>query len=176
MLRCPAPHEENFLVMSTGEMLGRMVRSGMLGCPVCHREYPITQGVVQFSEPGRPNPPTRAAAARGSRPDAQTLEALLDLSGPGGYVVLVGAAATHAVGLSALMGGIHFVGVNPPPGVEELPVLSLVAGAPGIPLRSAMARSVVVGPNASPAPCLPEPHPWWRPARRPAFGGQALPR
>lgn len=155
MLRCPAAHEESFLVMSTGEMLGRMVRSGILGCPVCHREYPITQGVVQFSEPGRPTPPTPGAAPR-SRPDAQTLQALLDLSGPGGYVVLVGAAATHAVGLAALMGAIHFVGVNAPPGVEELPVLSLLAGAPGIPLRSAMARSVVVGPDATREPWLAE--------------------
>jgi uncharacterized protein YbaR (Trm112 family) len=154
MLRCPAPHEETFLVMSTGEMLGRMVRSGILGCPVCQREYPITQGVVRFSGPGRPTPAT--PAARGSRPDAQTLQALLDLSGPGGYVVLVGGAATYAGGLAALMGGIHFVGVDAPPGVVELPVLSLIAGAPGIPLRSAMARSVVVGPDASLAPWLAE--------------------
>src|SRR5258708_10045951 len=108
MLRCPERHEEGYLVMSTGEMLGRMVRSGMLGCPVCHREYPITQGVVQFSEPGRPNPPTAAAAARGPRPDAHTLQALLDLSGPGGYVGLARAAATHALDPPALLGGIHF--------------------------------------------------------------------
>src|SRR5438876_1022887 len=32
MLRCPERHEEGFLVLSTGEMRGRMVRSGMLGC------------------------------------------------------------------------------------------------------------------------------------------------
>ncbi len=38
MLRCPESHEEALLVMSTGEMLGRMVRTGILGCPVCRRE------------------------------------------------------------------------------------------------------------------------------------------
>ncbi len=166
MLRCPAPHEESFLVMSTGEMLGRMVRSGILGCPVCHREYPITQGVVQFSEPGPRAPPTQAASARESRPDAQTLQALLDLSGPGGYVVLLGAAATHAAALAELMGGIHFVGVNAPAGIVELPVLSLVAGAPVIPLRSAMARSVVVGPDASLVPWLAEARRVLLPGRR----------
>jgi uncharacterized protein YbaR (Trm112 family) len=48
MLRCPERHEEGYLVMSTGEMLGRMVRSGMLGCPVCGKEYPIVRGVAQF--------------------------------------------------------------------------------------------------------------------------------
>jgi uncharacterized protein YbaR (Trm112 family) len=155
MLRCPAAHEDSFLVLSTGEMVGRMVRSGILGCPVCHREYPITKGVVQFSDPGRPASPP-LAAAQGPRPDAQTLQALLDLSGPGGYVVLVGAAATHAVGLAELMGGIHFVGVDAPPGIVEQPALSLVAGAPGIPLRSAMARSVVLGPDARTPPWLAE--------------------
>src|SRR5437773_880414 len=104
MLRCPEPHEENVLVMSTGEMRGRMVRSGILGCPVCHREYPIVKGVVHFSGgegtplrdknmqslPGVPSPPSSLPALA---VDAQTLQALLDLSGPGGYVVLLGPAA-----------------------------------------------------------------------------------
>jgi len=53
MLRCPARHEEGFLVLSTGEMLGRMVRSGMLGCPVCGKEYPIVKGIVHFSGKGK---------------------------------------------------------------------------------------------------------------------------
>src|SRR5438094_6349393 len=52
MLRCPETHEEAFLVMSTGEMVGRMVRSGILGCPICRREYAIVRGVVNFSGPG----------------------------------------------------------------------------------------------------------------------------
>ncbi|HEV2749614.1 MAG TPA: hypothetical protein VGV12_03710, partial [Gemmatimonadales bacterium] len=52
MLRCPEPHREAFLVMSTGEMRGRMVRSGVLGCPVCGREYPLVKGVARFSGSG----------------------------------------------------------------------------------------------------------------------------
>jgi len=141
MLRCPERHEEGFLVMSTGEMLGRMVRSGMLGCPVCGKEYPIVKGVARFS----------ALAPSGTAPrsplpvDAQTLQALLDLSGPGGYVLLLGAAAQYAVGLAGLMGGIHFVGVNAPDEVEELPVLSLLACEAMIPLRQTVARAAVVG-------------------------------
>ena len=47
MLRCPEAHDEAFLVMSTGEMLGRMVRSGLLGCPICRREFPIVKGIVE---------------------------------------------------------------------------------------------------------------------------------
>lgn len=139
MLRCPEPHAEAFLVMSTGEMTGRMVRSGVLGCPVCSREYPIVKGVVCFSG-GEATPPRDLKA-----PDSETLQALLDLSGPGGYVVLLGAAARHAIGLADLMGGIHFVGVNAPADVEERPVLSLLQCETAIPLRQTMARAVVVG-------------------------------
>src|SRR5437879_13816286 len=91
-----------------------------------------------------------------SPPDAETLQALLDLSGPGGYVVLVGSAARHAVGLAGLMGGIHFVGINAPSDVAELPVLSLLVCDKLIPLRRAMARGVVVGLDRVAPPWLDE--------------------
>src|SRR5256886_7662031 len=94
-----------------------------------------------------PGEPTQLASRCSHPGDVQTLQALLDLSGPGGYVVLLGSAARHAVGLAGLMGGIHFVGVNAPPEVEELPVLSLLACDTMVPLRHAMARGVVVGPE-----------------------------
>ena len=87
-------------------------------------------------------------ASRISHPvEPQTLQALLDLSGPGGYVLLLGSAAQHAVGLAGLMGGIHFVGVNAPDDVEELPVLSLLACETMIPLRQKVGRAAVVGPD-----------------------------
>jgi uncharacterized protein YbaR (Trm112 family) len=165
MLRCPERHEEGFLVMSTGEMLGRMVRSGMLGCPVCGKEYPIVRGVARFSGP--------SVAPSGTAPrspllvDAQTLQALLDLGGPGGYVLLLGSAAHHAVGLAGLMGGIHFVGVNAPDDVEELPVLSLLACEAMIPLRQTVARAAVVGPDR----LGPE---WLAEARRVLLPGRRL--
>jgi len=150
MLRCPEAHEEGFLVMSTGEMLGRMVRSGVLACPTCGREYRIVKGVAHFSGGGRGEagdaPAPRPPVSRLPPPvDAATLQALLDLSGPGGYVLLLGSAARHAVGLAGLMGGIHFVGVNAPDDVEELPVLSLLACEAMIPLRQTVARAAVVG-------------------------------
>src|SRR5436309_13436317 len=114
MLRCPEAHEEAFLVLSTGEMVGRMVRSGLLGCPACQREYPIVQGVAHFSASGTggghtPRPTNAIAAGAPPRsPDAQTLQALLELSGPEGYMAPAGSAARHAVGLAAQSGGIHF--------------------------------------------------------------------
>src|SRR5207302_604314 len=118
MLRCPEPHGEAFLVMSTGEMHGRMVRSGILGCPICRREFPIVKGIVDCSGKGKgetgsvgdTQPTFPVSRFPFPAVDPETLQALLDLSGPGGYVVLVGAAARHAVGLAGLMGGIHFIG------------------------------------------------------------------
>src|SRR5204862_8338598 len=122
------------------------------------KEYPIAKGVLNCSGRGpgeclRPRQIHAVASGDPPRsPDAQTLQALLDLSGPGGYVVLVGSAARHAVGLAALMGGIHFIGINAPPEVEELPVLSLLACETTIPLRRAIARAVVGGPAAADPP------------------------
>src|SRR5437899_10532929 len=116
MLRCPEPHDEAFLVMSTGEMRGRMVRSGLLGCPVCGREYPLVKGVARFSGSGErgaaPSAAPSGAAPRSPLPAAETLQALLDLSGPGGYVVLVGAAARQAAGLARMTGRLYYVGVH----------------------------------------------------------------
>jgi len=163
LLRCPEPHEQDPLVLSTGEMVGRMVRTGLVGCPVCHKEYPIVKGVVRFSGRGKRETGNVGGAA-GTPPvsrvpspvDPQTIQALLDLSGPGGYVVLLGSATRHAEGLAGLVAGIHFVGTNPPPDAEELPVLSLVECATIIPLRQSIARGVVVGADLARAPWIAE--------------------
>jgi len=162
MLRCPEPHADGFMVLSTGEMLGRMVRSGIAGCSVCHREYVIKDGVVDFGAGPEPSATPHPAP----RTDAATLQALLDLSGPGGYVVLVGDAARHAVGLAALMAGVHFIGVNAPAEVEELPVLSLVRATAAIPLRQTIARGVVIGVDLARAPWLAEARRVLLPGRR----------
>ena len=53
MLRCPEPHAEAFLVLSTAEMSGRSVVSGVVGCPVCRREYGIVKGVINFGGMGK---------------------------------------------------------------------------------------------------------------------------
>lgn len=150
MLRCPEDHREEFLVLSTSEMNGRMVWIGIVGCPVCHRDFEIIDGIVDFTEVitgARPQRAVRRTPAPDSPVilDPQSLQALLDLGGPGGYVVLIGSATRLAEGLAGVMGGIHFVGINAPPDVEELPVLSLLQSDRVIPLRQGMARGVVVG-------------------------------
>ena len=160
MLRCPELHREEYLVLSTGEMAGRMVQYGIIGCPVCHREYQVVEGIVNFGAIGTaPASAAEAGApagASGRGADAPTLQALLDLGGPGGIVVLLGSAARHAVGLAGLMSGIHFVGINAPPDLQELPVLSLLRCSRSVPLRGAVARAVVVGGDTAGPPWMSE--------------------
>jgi uncharacterized protein YbaR (Trm112 family) len=168
MLRCPEAHREEMLVLSTGEVRDRMVRSGLIGCPVCHKEYPISRGIVNF----RRSRERVATEDSGSRPrvaayvppsplpsaDATDLQALLELSGPGGYVVLVGSAVRQAPRLSSLMPGIHFVGINAPLEMEEQQTLSLLYANERVPLRTAVARGVVVGADLATSPWLVEAH------------------
>jgi uncharacterized protein YbaR (Trm112 family) len=159
MLRCPEAHREEMLVLSTGEVRDRMVRSGLLGCPVCHKEYPIARGIVNFrrsqervlKDPYVPPSPLPSA-------DASNLQALLELSGPGGYIVLIGSAVRQAPRLSTLMEGIHFVGVNAPAEMEEQRTLSLLYATEKVPLRSSVARGVVVGADLATSPWLVEAH------------------
>jgi uncharacterized protein YbaR (Trm112 family) len=149
MLACPEGHATDGLVLSTAQMVGRSVLFGLVGCPKCRKEYPVLNGVVDFRGRGQapaaaPPAPSKSSLPVPLPPD-DTIQALLDLSGPGGFVVLLGEATRHAPGLAALMGGIHFVGINAPAEIGILPTLSLLVAPRGIPLRSSMARAVVVG-------------------------------
>ena len=124
---------------------------------MCHREFEIIDGVVDFTEVVTGERQLRAVRRTPAPPspvviDSQSLQALLDLGGPGGYVILLGSAARHAEGLASLMGGVHFVGINAPPDVEELPILSLLQSDRVIPLRQGMARGVVVGAELAATP------------------------
>src|SRR5437867_10431505 len=133
MLKCPEAHREEMLVLSTGEVKDRMVRSGLVGCPGCHKGYPVSRGILNFrrskerisKESSGPRPAYQPPSPLPSA-DAVHLQALLELSGPGGYVVLVGAAVRQAPRLAALLSGVHFVGINAPTEMEEQPTLSLL--------------------------------------------------
>lgn len=166
LLRCPEPHREDAMVLSTGEMVGRMVRFGLVGCSVCRKEYPITNGVVDFTGTAPWDTRTAPPSSVSPVPSPADLRALLELAGPGGFVALLGEAARHAVGLAGLMAGIHFIGINAPPDLEELPVLSLLRVGSVIPLRQSIARGVVVGADLATSPWLVEAHRILLPGRR----------
>jgi uncharacterized protein YbaR (Trm112 family) len=139
-LRCPADHDESFLVLIPDEMDGRDVVRGMLGCPVCQQEYPIVSREVEF---GIPDP--GAAAERGeATPDAAALSTLLGLEGAGGYLALIGEAAAQAAGMATILPGVHLVLVNPPEGTHPLPGASIIH-TPVLPLKQRSLRGLVLG-------------------------------
>lgn len=153
-LRCVADHEETYCVVVPDEVAGRTVVRGTIGCPVCRREYRIRDAVADFA-PER-SAPTHPAAPDPLPADAQTIQALMNITGPGGYAVLIGSAARLGTALSGLVGGVHFVGVNAPADVEPGPAVSLLQSPGAVPLRSGMARAVVVGPEHAAVPWLAE--------------------
>lgn len=138
-LRCPADHEEQFLVLVPEVMDGRDVRQGSLGCPVCHRSYPIRDGIALF---GRA--PSADAAPTCLTPDAQA--ALAGLGGPGGYAVLVGGAAARADLVAQELTGIGLVLVNPP-GDGPDPAFASRLIAPSLPLKTGSMRTAILGPG-----------------------------
>ncbi|HUG27304.1 MAG TPA: hypothetical protein VMK53_03325 [Gemmatimonadales bacterium] len=134
-LRCPADHDASFLVLLPTEMDGRLVRAGVLGCPICHQESSVEDGIVDFG--GAPPAP----AATGLAPEAA--HALLGLDGPGGYVTLVGGAGALAEGLAALLPGVRFVLVNPPAGAAPTDSASVLRAA-RLPIKAAAMRGAVI--------------------------------
>jgi uncharacterized protein YbaR (Trm112 family) len=137
-LRCPADHDESFLVLLPDEMDGRSVRTGQLGCPVCGRTYPVVDGVLDTQDA------TPAEGLYGSVLDADSATTLVGLHGPGGYLVLVGPVASAWKELGELNPGVALVAVNPNADVADAPGISVLRGA-RLPIRSRAMRGVILG-------------------------------
>jgi hypothetical protein len=145
-LRCPRPHEDTFLVLSTGAMKDRHVLFGTIGCPVCHAEFPVLDGIARFSQ--RPHWPAPAAPL----PEAGAVRALLGLTSPGGYVLLVGSATGLAAGLGSLLEGVHLVCLNPPDQMAWDRSRSVLHATDFVPIRDGVLRGVVLGSETLTAP------------------------
>jgi uncharacterized protein YbaR (Trm112 family) len=136
-LRCPADHEESYLVLLPDEMRERSVRSGHLGCPVCGRTYTLSDGVLDLGG-------GETALPDNTLLTAEALTALVGLSGPGGYLVLVGNPAGEWREVARLNRGVGLVAVNPPPDVGDEPGISVIR-ASTLPLKSRSMRGVALG-------------------------------
>jgi uncharacterized protein YbaR (Trm112 family) len=136
-LRCPAEHDESYLVLLPDRMEDRSVREGRLGCPVCGRTYMITDGVLDVGGAGSPDPgPTLLTA--------EATTAFIGLSGPGGYLVLVGGPAAAWREVAERNHGVALVAVNPPADVRDEPGLSVLRGG-ALPIKSRSMRGVALG-------------------------------
>jgi uncharacterized protein YbaR (Trm112 family) len=146
-LICPAPHEEQYLVLLPGEMDGRRVVTGALGCPACGRIVRVMDGVAEFGPaPGTgPSlaPPAPAAPAALT---AEAMTALLGLGGPGGFVALIGSVGALAAELVERMPGIALALVNPPGPVADTLAASVIR-SDRLPLKTSSMRGIVVGPD-----------------------------
>lgn len=147
-LRCVRTHEDSWLVGSFDELVDRHVIRGMLGCPVCSAEYPIRGGIVDFrgsasmgaGDPVAGESPEGIVRAMPDETAAWRLAALLDLSEPGGVVVLMGRWAAAAPSLESVAAGTQFLLVNP--AVPVFPFASAIRTETVLPLASGAARGV----------------------------------
>lgn len=144
-LRCLNVHAESWLVAAADTTEDRHVMRGVLGCPECRAQYPIEDGIADFTGGGRLplalEPPTGPAAAD----DALVIKlaAMLDLAEPGGYVVLCGGWGRLAHPLRRLV-DVQIVVVNGPPDVTMGGGVSGIVTADRIPLAGGSARGVAV--------------------------------
>jgi uncharacterized protein YbaR (Trm112 family) len=139
-LRCPADHDEAFLVLLPDRVEGRSVRTGTLGCPVCDRRFELHDGVLDTGD--APSPPAGAVPGRLT---AEALVPLVGLSGPGGYLVLAGPPAALWRDVAALVPGVGLVAVNGPREVADEGGISVLRGGRLV-LKTSSMRGVVLGP------------------------------
>jgi uncharacterized protein YbaR (Trm112 family) len=146
-LRCPRPHELTWLVASTLEMVGRDIRRGLLGCPSCSARYPIRDGVVDFQTRDGTTPipdSTPLADPAGDAELAMRVAALLDLTSPGGFVMLAGAWGHAAPALRTLMDGVEILVLNTTVALVSGNGISLARTDGSIPLRPGAARGIAL--------------------------------
>jgi uncharacterized protein YbaR (Trm112 family) len=136
-LRCPADHDEAFLVLLPDRVEERSVRTGILGCPVCDRRFELHDGVLDMGDA----PSTGAGPGRLT---AEALAPLVGLNGPGGYLVLAGPPAALWRDVAALVPGVGLVAVNGPREVADEDGISVLRGG-RLALKTNSMRGVVLG-------------------------------
>lgn len=167
-LRCPNDHEESPLIASATRSEARHIVQGVLGCPVCRAEFPITDSIADFGA----QPP--AAFADVPSPEAaMRIAAFLELTDARGFALLAGRWATHIEPLGRLT-ETPIVAVNPPSamparlaaGVVRSKVIPFAAGSAravafddlssaelvGSGVRAVRAGGRVLGPATLPVP------------------------
>ena len=140
-LRCLSIHEESWLVAAADEIDGRHIMRGVLGCPVCHARYPIERGIADFSEGSRLPIVLEPETSVTGDSAVMKLAAMLDLTEPSGYIILVGTWARLGAALRELV-PVMILAVNPPPDVRMGDGMSGVATIDRIPVAAGSARGI----------------------------------
>jgi hypothetical protein len=155
-LRCVREHELSWLVASAYRMQDRDIVSGELGCHICGARYTVEDGVADFRElgagPASSSAPSRAAAGSPSPYDtgpgelALRVAALMELSSPGGVVVLAGSWSSAAAPLASgeVSERAHVLVLDPGVDVRSGGGVSVALTARRPPLRPATVRGVAL--------------------------------
>lgn len=136
-LRCPRDHVESPLIASAERTEARHIETGILGCPVCHAEFPIREGEAIFDS---------AAPVPASEPEdaevAMRLAAFLELTDARGFAILCGPWGAHPRALASLSQTPVLL-VNPPLGVSAHSAGALrVSGRAPLAARAARAAAL----------------------------------
>jgi uncharacterized protein YbaR (Trm112 family) len=144
-LRCPSEHGPIALVATIIRRDGRQIVDGLLGCPMCRREFPIRDGIAWFrppdavsTTPAWNSPPQEEGAIR--------IGAFLGAS-EGIMVALVGEWARYAAELAELA-GLRVFAVNPRGPVEESERVGVLYSDNQLPFRGYSLRGIAIGAPA----------------------------
>ncbi len=143
-LRCLAVHEESWLVAAADIVEGRHIMRGLLGCPVCHARYPIERGIADFTAGGPAPLVLEAETVADDESTAVKLAAMLDLTEPSGYVILVGEWARLGAQLREIA-PVMVLAVNPPADVAMGNGVSGVTTLDRTPVAAGSARAIALG-------------------------------
>jgi hypothetical protein len=152
-LRCVEAHEETWLVAAVTRMDGRHIVDGMLGCPICRREYAVRGGVGWFSarQPCESSGSLTNAAPPADDDATIRAAALLGLIDAGGIVVLGGSWTRHADAVARL-GASHVVVLSADAMASSTQEVSSLVVDDVLPFGSTIVRAVAVdGSLATPA-------------------------
>lgn len=146
-LRCPEDHRDSWLVASITERDDRLVREGLLGCPVCGREYPITRGIAWFGVD--PEPRAARATTPSDDDDAMRIGAFLAPT-EGSTIALEGSWAGCAHALANLI-PLRIFGVNPNAAIDDTERVATVETRVGLPFAPRSLRGVALAAGAADA-------------------------
>ena|SRR5689334_14854237 len=149
-LRCLEPHDETWLVAAASRMEGRHLVDGVMGCPLCRRTYAVRHGTAWFSkrQPDEADRDLTTLVADADPVHLTRAAALLDLSQPGGIVVLGGSWAAYADAVAGL-GVAHVVVLNARASEASAQEVSSIMVDDRLPFGPAALRGVAVDGSAA---------------------------
>lgn len=135
LLRCVNAHEDTWLVASLRTVSNRFVLDATLGCPSCSAQYPVTEGIVDFTAGATlPSCDAERTAASHSREELATRAgAYLAATEPGATIVLGGVWAYAAQELSE-MAEARVLALNASDEVKESSTVGLLRVGSKLPL------------------------------------------